>query len=292
MGTYQLIVFETLLIYIYRKEENMKTFYIQKRGRIIISKYIIIPNDSVERGYLHLLEHMIIRQNFLLLKEHSIEFNGYTEEGMMTIEIMSNRKIELSLNKFSIDDLRKEILLITQERQSYPTDSILCNKILGSLEDIQQFNLSKLNDLLRKIDIYHIVYSDENINTPQKLCLEKAYIRDKEIILEGIPIHLFSIINKICAKSIFEINYEHNSFYFIDKCNVENAMDIIGDKNKIKNIFKLYCIKLKEYRFLDNEVCEAILNNRIVLVDLLNLVEEIDWDCINHLLENIYYSYL
>lgn len=264
---------------------------IPKDSQLIIDKYLFIPKSPIATGYLHLLEHMIIRNNLESLIKESIEFNGYTDD-IMAIEIMSKTGFQLISKNFSLHDLNIEKQLILQERFIYPEMDKKSNQILGTIEEINSFNIEALTQNAMNLDIYHIVYGRCDRPFYEDIYLKSIYTDHNHIILDGLPVHIFEIMNSILNEQIFEINYQNNSFTFSDKNKLLKAIYIMYNEKLIKNIFKLYCLNLKEYRVLDDEVCNAIKQKRLVLIDVLKLAEEFDWQQIGNFLKHtpLFYS--
>lgn len=260
-----------------------KKINIPKNNRITIDKYLFIPKSPIDTGYLHLLEHMIIRNNLELLTKESIEFNGYTDD-TMSIEIMSKSGIQLIAKKFSPYDLNIEKQLIIKERLIYPEIDKKSNQILGTIDEINSFSVNILNQIIKKLDVYHIVYGPCN-PFYEKIHLKSIYIDNGHVVLDGLPIHIFDIINRILNEQIFKINYQNNSFCFTDKNKLLKAIEVMSNEKLIKNIFKLYYLNMQEYRVLDDEVCSAIQQKRLVLMNILKIAEEFDWQQIGNFLK-------
>lgn len=279
--------------YIYHKykEERKDIKYMYQKieipifGNMVIDKYLFIPSKYIDDGYLHLLEHMIIRNNFDALSCNSIEFNGFTTD-VMSIEIMSHNGLQLVKRSFLESDLNIEKKLIKKERLVYSLYDEESNRILGTLDDIESFNINNLYESVKNLDVYHIIYSSQIQKIDDSNSISFKVTRN-QIKINGISVYIFEIINNILNDKIFSINYYENSFSFM-KDKKEKAIQLMHRKEIIRNIFTIYYLNLSEYRVLDNEICTAIQQNRFQLMNILKIMENINWEKIGVLLSYIH----
>ena len=110
---------------------------------IIIDQLIYYPKFDVPTGYLHLLEHILVKQNRSLIDnfESNLDiFNAITDiDKMVFLFIHKNELFSPKLDfKIAIFEhtfqLEKEIIL--EERRLYSNERKEINQIIGSSKDI------------------------------------------------------------------------------------------------------------------------------------------------------------
>lgn len=123
-------------------------------------------SKELERGYAHLIEHMVIKSNqkyFEYLEENGVIFNAGTQEdcilftfidfksGFLENEIDTLKNILFT--EFASEDLETEKKTIAQEHlyrcERYTKKAI--DEAMGSIDEISAFNLDKLNKYRKTI---------------------------------------------------------------------------------------------------------------------------------------------
>lgn len=189
------------------KKNMYKLFYNSSIDVIKILFPIGFYSEEIEQGYAHFIEHILIRNNYNILKNIELNggwFNGTTHENNMEIIIYLNSnaleynnsdKIIKEINLFNLNlskyDIENEIKVIKNEYETLLVnnnkDSI--EQRIGSIEQIEKFNIDKveyiLKNIIQNIRIYMFSKRYLKKNNPLGTFNVKITNKDQKYIISG-----------------------------------------------------------------------------------------------------------
>lgn len=231
------------------KEKIYRLFYDSPIDIIKICFPVGFHSNYVAQGYAHFIEHLVIRNNYDILKEIELSggwFNGTTREDRVeiviyvvsnNIELYSADKLmeKINLSKFYLSkyDIENEIKVIKNE---YETLLISNSKHdveqrIGNIEQINKFNIDDANNILKNIS--------KNINI---FVFSKRYSKESNIF-GNFSINIFNESEKYLIRG--ENKYSSDKlkliFALLLDMGYSTGVDIIDDtiyieKNMYENI--------------------------------------------------------
>ena len=158
-------------------------------------------NQEIKRGYVHLLEHLFLKNNYKFLTDLELDggfYNGLTEANKMELIIygISDEDFQsfmfeeiLNFDEIIISDqlFENEKKVIEEEYYTlildHPVEEV--EQTIGSLEDIQNFSLDEVNYILSDLDYKPVLFLFSNINKLESSEeLENEEQRRQEFTLE------------------------------------------------------------------------------------------------------------
>lgn len=284
---------------------TLKEYLVSYNSNMIVEKYIVKPKKKfkLNAGYLHLLEHMIIKENrdwFTKLENEGVYFNAITsKETIEFIFFYFNRNIQINLLErfdtvFSIENLELERKTILQEKvwlDNTMQDSTEISAIIGSELAIRSFELSKLNELKNNLDrVTKITFSNN----------EKEYLLSKKhIYVEDFQHDLIRMSNNdnhwinendLAGKLLL---YFFNIVKIVKKDSVQFKLEKIEDHFKIitdtaikklnkRQIFSRYLILLNNFKLFEQEMTFIIDNFSAEIENIEELFMDTQWELMTH----------
>ncbi|MGS6421026.1 hypothetical protein [Enterococcus lactis] len=266
---------------------------------VSVDQIYIYPQFEILPGYLHLLEHMIIRNNKVELEKYELKnniYNALTDKKKMNFVFIHSNFEEIPIS-FSIDtffreeDFNTEKKIIIEERKLYPDNYPSVDKILGTEDQIKEFKLSILQNILRnnKFSFIHFNYAscNQKINEKRKeyvpisinsifnsvIIKSKGYIILKETFVTKLIIYFLRILEFSVMGIKFNIKTEEKR---IEVSYYENT-DLPKLLAKKSQILKRYKIFLNEFRFHNQEMIYLIENFGCV-IEFEKYWEELTWE--------------
>ncbi|WFR56985.1 insulinase family protein [Anaerocolumna sp. AGMB13025] len=278
-------------------------------------------SDGENKGYAHLMEHMIIQENkeyFKELEQQGIQFNALTSEymtefvfldaeGHQLTQQLKSGSLKLAFLKF----FRKESLELEQKTileehalLSNRTGRVEADTMIGTTEEIKNFNLAVLNRLKREIyQNYHtILFGPAVFFNPEKTHYER-YKENRKLkrwseridIIEAVKKPDGSGINLLLQADLYgELFAYCMHILFSDLIGgytleikkkpklivleIRGAMDELGEVLKYKvNSFYRYDILFSSFQFLCKEITYLLycMSER---VDLEKAYLEENWE--------------
>ena len=259
---------------------------------IIIDQLIYYPKFDVPTGYLHLLEHILVKQNRSLIDnfESNLDiFNAITDiDKMVFLFIHKNELFSPKLDfKIAIFEhtfqLEKEIIL--EERRLYSNERKDINQIIGSSKDIEKFNLNRLKRISngKNFNLIHIRYNSKNRTNQDydpieikggfniKWVTNSTFILKKDFNAELFSYYLY-IFRIACNDFKYNIEQALNTL-LVTVENREKFLNLIKCQNNILTIYKL---SLKNLNFRINETIK-IYDHFGLIFDIADSWEKFDW---------------
>lgn len=268
---------------------------ISNMGDVIIERIVINFKGEILNGYLHLLEHLWVRSNKLWLDNFERDmniFNAMTEKNKITFVFIYTgcavNTNDLNFNmEFSESDFFLEKNTIQEERKLYTNDVQDVDVILGSLDDINNFDLSVLIKMMKNIkyDIIRFKFSSK-FNDKQMIShvlrgIDKNsinWVSSERIQISTLhEYNLLSAILKIFNLTNENFTYTSNKLY--------GSYEIIVKSREELNYMILYKDNvLKRYQLLRSNI-QLDIEQIVYLFDLFGFIPGIselwnafDWE--------------
>lgn len=282
---------------------SVEEYLVPYNGNIIVEKYILKPKEDFKRqdGYLHLLEHMLIKENrewFTKLENGNIYFNAVTsKETIEFIFFHFKKNIQINfleqLNTiFSIENLELERKTILQEKvwlDNTMQDSTEIKTIIGSENDIYSFDLINLNNLKKNLDkVTKITFSNDKkgfLLNKKYICVEdfqkslvaieksNNYTMNENDLVGKLVIYFFNIVEKVMNDAFeFEVEKKKDCFKIITDRRIEKL-------NK-KQVFSRYLILLNNFNFFEKEITFIIETFSAEIENIEELFINTTWELI------------
>lgn len=261
---------------------------------IQVSQLIFYPNKEFHPGYLHLLEHMIIRHKQKEFKKFETDFNIYnamTDKKKINFLFIHHTPLELPVNTiipttFSKQNFELEKKIILEERKLYPNEYPLVDDVLGSIEQIKEFDLLLLQKMIQnnQFSTIRLNYSSNNKRYSSNkrithhLDLNNIKKNSNTIILENnmnaeIIVYFLRILTFAIKNFTFRTDYRSNQIVLTLTKPLE-IDQILKNKSQILKKYKLF---LEELRFHNQEVV-YLLEQFNCIPNFNKLWEEQPWE--------------
>lgn len=267
---------------------------------ISVDHVYIYPKSELKPGYLHLLEHMLIRTNKKLLDQYEQKnniYNALTDKKKMNFVFVHKGSDKLPIdfldNKlFQKDDFNIEKNIIMEERKLYLDNFPSVNEVLGTYNQICEFELDILQSILNsnQFSIIHFNYSLQSSTEKKTRKIGCFSIHDNDILNsvikneKGYMLLNYSVSSKLIVYFLRILQITIFNF----KANVKqknNYIEITYSKNidlsklpmqKIQ-IMRIYKIYLNELRFHSQEMI-YLIESFGSLIEIEKYWEEVPWE--------------
>lgn len=257
-----------------------KLFYDSQIDIVKIILPIGFDSQNIGRGYAHLIEHLIIRNNYDILGKIEFSggwFNGTTRENNTEIVIysVSNdygsttidelvKSIELYKFNLTKKDFEDEIEVIKKEYKTLMMNNSQhdINQRIGDLSQICKFGIDEANSILEKVHekIKIIMFSKRYIKSNSSFRCFDIQVLDanKDYIIKGNNKYSYAKL-KLISSVLFDEGYVDgikilNDGLYVEKNTYKNiTANLKNIANRLKILVSLSFSKYNLYFDIDDE---------------------------------------